>query len=526
MTKNQTPQARTARGAALGLTCIAPVLLLAACGGGGGGGGGGFGGFGLPIPPAASAPTVKLSLSAPKTSVGQKVTLSWSASNATACSASDAWTGTQATSGETTITPDAGGRYTYTLRCSGAGGEATSSAQLIVPMPVLATSYENKNSIALDDPTIPSIFQTKGITPEAGELNFSQRSVGFADFLQSGAYDTAVTYSIFYKGVETDGSNPNKWPDAPAKLYFLRKNEQGAWTDISADLIKDPANRYTCITPGFVQIADLNNDGRPDMFTGCTGRDYPVLSQGGIWDDTSRQHVVLSQPDGTYKVVELPFAPFYAHQASLADVDGDGNVDILSVDGSPAAASQRKPMVLWGNGDGTFRQDAGVFPADTYGKHIVGLTAIPIQGKLNVLLSGNPPGSHPADSTDYGTQVLQFSNGAFQTTNDLTPGIPQVQATGLTYGSMLDAIYKDGALYTLRVAFDYSYEGYIKTDFATGQSTILKERRGTTSTAAGSSGSLKLNSKGELVNQMAACNPNIQPSDYFYEVCTLRVAVQ
>ncbi|MBB3178822.1 VCBS repeat-containing protein [Variovorax sp. Sphag1AA] len=506
------------------LVCALPVLLLAACGGGGGGEGSGTSSAGDPTTPTAPVPTAQLTLSASKVSVGQAVTLSWSSVNAASCTASDAWNGAQPTSGETTLTPAAGGSYTYTLRCTGAGGDATASAQLVVPMPVLPTSYENKNSIALDDPTIPSMFGM-GLNPEPGEQNFSQRAVGFADFLQEGAF-SAVAYSTLYKGVDTDGSNPNKWPDAPAKLYFLRKNSQGRWTDVTSTLVKDAASRYTCVTPGFVQIADLNNDGRPDVFTGCTGPDYQFVSQGSAWQDLSAQHVLLSQSDGTYKVVQLPIAPIYGHQASLADVNGDGNVDILSTDTSAAAGGHRKPLVMWGHGDGTFTPDYTAFPADTQNMSIYGLVAIPVNGKLNVLLSGNPAGSHAADPSDYGTKVLQFASGAFQYVNDLSAGIPKVSATGLSFGLMLDAIYKDGFLYTSRVSFDYAYEGYIKTDFATGQSVVLKERTGASPTSAGSAGTLKLTSKNKLANQMAACDPGIQPSNYFYEVCTLRVSMQ
>jgi hypothetical protein len=507
---------------------VATSILLSACGGGGGGGGGSAG-FGAAPPTSSAAPTVSVQLSAAKVSVGQSVTLSWSSTNTASCTGADAWSAAQASSGETTITPNAGGRYTYTLTCVGPGGNATASALLVVPMPVLATSYENKNTIALDNPTIPSLFSVKNITREPGEVNFSQRSVAFADFLQDGAYDTAVTYSTFYKGVDTDGSNPNKGPDSPAKLYFLHKDDKGVWSDITADLIKDSASRYTCVTPGFVQVADLNNDGRPDVFTGCTGPDYQFVSRGNAWQDLSAQYVVLSQPDGGYKVVQLGVAPIYAHQASLADVDGDGNVDIISADTSSAVGGHRKPLVMWGHGDGTFQADYGVFPADTLSKSIYGVLAMPINGKLDVILSGNPNGSHPADASDYGTRVLQFANGSFQYVGDLSAGIPQVSATGLNFGLMLDAIYKDGFLYTMRTSFDYAYEGYIKTDFATGASVVLRERAsnlGNGNTSAGSSGMLKITSGDALANQMADCDPGIQPGSYFYEVCSLRIPVQ
>lgn len=151
--------------------------------------------------------------------------------------------------------------------------------------------------------------------------------------------------------------------------------------------------------------------------------------------------------------------------------------------------------------------------------------SLPVDGKLNVILSGNPSGSHAANASDYGSKVLKFDNGAFHYVGDLSAGIPKVSATGLTYGLMLDAIYRDGFLYTLRVSADYAHEGYIRTHFATGNSVVLKERAGASSTSAGSSGVLKITSRNELVNQMAGCSPDIAPSNYFHDVCTLRVAL-
>ena len=55
-------------------------------------------------------------------SAGQSSTLTWSAPNATSCTASGAWSGTQATNGSTVVTPASTGYYTYGLSCAGSGG--------------------------------------------------------------------------------------------------------------------------------------------------------------------------------------------------------------------------------------------------------------------------------------------------------------------------------------------------------------------------------------------------------------------
>ena len=77
-------------------------------------------------------PSVSLSLSASSIPVGQSSTLTWSSTDATACTATGAWTGTQRLSGSQSITPTSAGTQIYTLTCAGLGGSASAAATLIV----------------------------------------------------------------------------------------------------------------------------------------------------------------------------------------------------------------------------------------------------------------------------------------------------------------------------------------------------------------------------------------------------------
>lgn len=83
------------------------------------------------LPPAAPM----LSLSPTSLTVGQSATLSWSSISTTSCSASGAWSGTQATSGTLSVTPASAGSSTYTLSCTGAGGTNASSVVLTANAP-------------------------------------------------------------------------------------------------------------------------------------------------------------------------------------------------------------------------------------------------------------------------------------------------------------------------------------------------------------------------------------------------------
>ena len=76
----------------------------------------------------AAAPSVTLSINPASLALGQSATLTWSSTNATSCTASGAWSGTQPTSGTLTFTPTAAGTASYTLTCSGAAAATAMSA--------------------------------------------------------------------------------------------------------------------------------------------------------------------------------------------------------------------------------------------------------------------------------------------------------------------------------------------------------------------------------------------------------------
>ena len=78
----------------------------------------------------ASAPSVSISLAPQSITLGGSSTLTWSSTNATACSAGGAWSGSQSTSGSEAVTPTAVGSDTYSLTCTGSGGSAEGSAVL------------------------------------------------------------------------------------------------------------------------------------------------------------------------------------------------------------------------------------------------------------------------------------------------------------------------------------------------------------------------------------------------------------
>ena len=75
-------------------------------------------------------PTVSVSLTPETVSEGQPATLTWSTTNASACTASGAWAGNRSTSGAVSVAQAVAGTYTYNLACTGPGGSASGSVTL------------------------------------------------------------------------------------------------------------------------------------------------------------------------------------------------------------------------------------------------------------------------------------------------------------------------------------------------------------------------------------------------------------
>ena len=107
---------------------------MSSCGGGGGGGS-------TPTP-TVPAPSVNFSANPTSVVVGSDSTLTWSSTNATSCSASGAWSGARATSGTETVTISAVGNSSFTITCSGEGGNRSAT--------VTVEGYRQTDGVVVD----------------------------------------------------------------------------------------------------------------------------------------------------------------------------------------------------------------------------------------------------------------------------------------------------------------------------------------------------------------------------------------
>jgi hypothetical protein len=150
--------------------------------------------------------------------------------------------------------------------------------------------------------------------------------------------------------------------DYPGVGYFLAQNILGEWYDVSHLLFDKAEDRDTCISLSYALTADFNNDGKPDIYAACHAVDFGLtqaeidqLGPERLKDVlTEDQILFLSTPSGKYKRQSMGL-DIYGHKAAAADVDSDGNIDIITTDS--LNTNNRLPFLLRGNGDGTFTRD-------------------------------------------------------------------------------------------------------------------------------------------------------------------------
>ena len=134
------------------LKLVGLLLLVSACGGGGGGGSGGESATSSPTPPI---PVLSLSSSENEVQVDTEFVLTWSSSDATSCSATGDWSGEKALSGDEPVIETVAGNKTYSLSCSGAGGEQSVSVNVeITPAPDLTVSRTTYQITLVESRTI------------------------------------------------------------------------------------------------------------------------------------------------------------------------------------------------------------------------------------------------------------------------------------------------------------------------------------------------------------------------------------
>ena len=141
---------------------------------------------------ALPAATVTIAVAPTSIVLGKGATLTWSSTNATACTASNGWTGSEAVSGTQTVTPTVAGSVSYVLTCTGSGGSANATAMLTVTSPAPTVTI----SVA---PTSISVGQSASLTWSSTNATSCTASGAW-----SGSEVTSGTMSVSPTAAATD----------------------------------------------------------------------------------------------------------------------------------------------------------------------------------------------------------------------------------------------------------------------------------------------------------------------------------
>jgi hypothetical protein len=250
--------------------------------------------------------------------------------------------------------------------------------------------------------------------------------VAFADFFQDGSY-SMVTHTLDYI---------SEWSMSKfGQIKFYKRDEAGKWVDRTEQLLAD---KRGCLHPRKAVVADFNSDGKPDVFFACHGYDQPPFPG-------ESPHVLLSQANGTYKNVTLPFTCF-CHAASAVDFKGDGYADIVVTDNM----IQETPFFLRNQKDGTFKMDLNSLPTSWKRKGIFSVELVDFDGagRYDLWVGGNEPGATAnATTTEYDIepQILR-NDGANKFVGTQIVKLPTIP----DYGLPLDMVFNGGKVYMLR----------------------------------------------------------------------------
>ena len=166
-------------------------------------------------------------------------------------------------------------------------------------------------------------------------------------------------------------------------------------------------------SPTGIAVKDVSEDNKLDVIVSHCG----LLSEGAC--GTGNAGVLLGNGDGTFAAgVVYNSNGIYPQGVAVDDLNGDGKLDLVVVNSSISLSNLAGSVgVLLGNGDGTF-QTAVAYPSGGFGGASVGLADVNGDGKLDILVANcsTTAGNCTGTSGNEGVGVLLGNgDGTFQT---------------------------------------------------------------------------------------------------------------
>ena len=287
------------------LLIIFSSILISSCGGGGGGGG-----EPAAPPPPPPSPTATISIEPSSAYVYEAVSVTWSSTNTSACTASGDWSGAKSTSGTESISFETIGEKTLTVECTGSGGSASASATVSISYKPLDTGRYTRidgRDIFVDKGT-NNLFHL-GLNPRYLTKKHSGYTYGTGAVFGPGFWgdgllscssadlngdeypDAIMGTALMFSGGDDATQYDVNNPEIRERVHFLINNGDGSFSDGTDLLTGTDFHRITAYKE--IHVGDLNGDGLDDIATESASAGGIVRGEGIL--------LLVSQPDGTYK---------------------------------------------------------------------------------------------------------------------------------------------------------------------------------------------------------------------------------
>ena len=257
----------------------------------------------------------------------------------------------------------------------------------------------------------------------------------------------------------------------PSPIVILLNDREGSLADGTADVIAGPIPKVFSVRQFIIE--DFNGDGQNDIFMSNHGReDKPEHFDG------EQNRLLLSGPDGRLRDVtaqNLPQVSDFSHGSSVADIDGDGDIDVWV---NNLGGGEAPSYLMLNDGSGAFSivADVGI-PGVRGAEPIVGTN-----GRLPDVLAraSTPFWTHFIDAENDGDADLYVGLiGNFDFSNTSRTGIllndgtgrftlsgaeaippPPIDGIWKTQDSVRADLNQDGLQDLLLYQSDSTYEGH------------------------------------------------------------------